>query len=78
MCDNCFTLSRPLDHRQRLMHQLPEEERRHPVEVDAGADLDAAANLLVGSFYARYLAGETVPKTWPRRIVETLCRGITV
>jgi AcrR family transcriptional regulator len=41
-------------------------------EVRRGADLDAAVNLLIGSFYARYLTGEGVPEDWPRRVVNAV------
>jgi AcrR family transcriptional regulator len=44
-------------------------------ELPATADLDAAVNLLVGSFYARYLAGDGIPKDWPERVVDTLLGG---
>jgi AcrR family transcriptional regulator len=45
-------------------------------EFRAGADLEAAVNLLVGSFYARYLTGEGVPADWPERVVKTVLRGL--
>lgn len=41
-------------------------------EVRRGADLDAAVNLLVGSFYARYLTGDGVPEEWPERAVAAV------
>jgi AcrR family transcriptional regulator len=45
------------------------EAARARGELHADADLDAAVNLLVGSFYARYLSGEGVPQDWPVRVV---------
>lgn len=45
-------------------------------ELQPDADLDAAVNLLIGSYYARYLSGEGVPPDWPERIVATVWRGI--
>lgn len=39
-------------------------------EVRADADLDAAVNAMVGALYARYLTGDGVPRTWPRRTVD--------
>jgi len=41
-------------------------------ELPAEADLAAASNMLIGSMYAVYLAERSIPKEWPRRIVETL------
>jgi hypothetical protein len=38
-------------------------------------DIDAAANLLVGSFYARYLATSQIPADWPERILATVWPG---
>jgi AcrR family transcriptional regulator len=35
-------------------------------------DIDAAANMLVGSFYARYLSGEPIPKDWAKRVLLCL------
>jgi AcrR family transcriptional regulator len=45
-------------------------------EVRRGADLDAAVNLLVGSFYARYLAGGGIPEEWPERVVASVWPGL--
>lgn len=40
-------------------------------EVRADLDLDAAVTMLVGSFYARYLAGEPFDRFWAKRVVST-------
>ena len=45
-------------------------------EIRAGADLAAAVNMLVGSFYARYLSGEPISTAWVERIVEVVWCGI--
>lgn len=45
-------------------------------ELRPDADLDAAVNALIGSFYARYLTGDGVPADWPERIVATVWGGI--
>jgi AcrR family transcriptional regulator len=45
-------------------------------ELKADADLDAAVNLLVGSFYARHLTGEKIPADWPERVVGVVLAGI--
>jgi AcrR family transcriptional regulator len=41
----------------------------------ADLDLDAATNLLIGSFYGRYLATSTVPADWPERTLATVWTG---
>jgi hypothetical protein len=46
-------------------------------EIRADADLELVTNALVGSFYARYLAGGAVPRDWPRRAVEALWAGLS-
>ena len=35
-------------------------------------DIDAATSMLIGSFYARYLSGEPIPKDWARRVLLCL------
>jgi AcrR family transcriptional regulator len=45
-------------------------------EFRRGADADAAVNMLVGAFYARYLTGESIPADWPERVVETALAGL--
>lgn len=41
-------------------------------DVGAAVDLDVAAAALVGTFYARYLAGERFPPRWSERVVDAL------
>src|SRR5262245_33148982 len=53
------------------------KQARDRGELREGADLDAAVNLLVGSFYARYLTGDGLPANWPRRVVAVVLRGLT-
>lgn len=38
----------------------------------ADADLDAAVNLLVAAFDARYLSGEPISETWIERILAVV------
>lgn len=45
-------------------------------ELRAGVDLDCVVTMLVGAFYARYLAESRVPESFPRTLVETVWRGI--
>lgn len=49
-------------------------ERR---ELMPDADLDAAVNLLIGSFYARYLSDGAIPADWPERVVRLVLAGLT-
>jgi AcrR family transcriptional regulator len=60
--------------RQGLLTILRQARERNELRDDA--DLEAAVNLLVGSFYARYLTGEGVPHDWPERVVATVLAGI--
>jgi AcrR family transcriptional regulator len=46
-------------------------------ELRGDADLDGAVDALVGSFYARHLAGSPAPRSWPRSVVETVVRGLS-
>jgi AcrR family transcriptional regulator len=45
-------------------------------ELAHGADLEAAVNLLIGSFYALYLTGTDIPTDWPERVTETVLLGL--
>jgi len=56
--------------RERLTAILGEGRARGELRRDA--DLEAAVNLLVGSFYARYLTGRGVEEGWPERAVALL------
>jgi len=41
-------------------------------ELLASADPDVLANLLIGSFYARYLATSELPQNWPHRALGSV------
>jgi AcrR family transcriptional regulator len=45
-------------------------------ELVEGADIDAAVAMLVGSFYAAYLAGGKVPRGFEARVVDVALRGL--
>jgi len=68
--------------RERLVNPRREEVRevlehaRERGEVGAGGDVEAAVNMLVGSYYAQYLAGTPFPEDWPEAAVETLLGGL--
>jgi AcrR family transcriptional regulator len=56
--------------REVLEHALGRGElRKH-------ADLDAAVNMLVGSYYAQYLAGDPFPDDWPDAVVHAVLDGL--
>lgn len=59
---------RILDPRRRALRAILERARRSG-EVDAAADLDGAVNMLLGSLYARLLAGEPIGADWSGRVV---------
>ena len=57
-----------------LQEVLKHAEKRG--DLRPKADIDAAVNMLIGSFYAHYLTDEKIPVTWARRIVDTVWKGI--
>jgi AcrR family transcriptional regulator len=61
--------------RRRLLRSVLEEARERG-ELTPDADLDATINMLVGSYYASYLAGENTPDDWPERTVSALLPSI--
>lgn len=60
--------------RQMVRRLLDRAKERGDLRPDA--DLEAAINLLIGSYYARYLSGEAIPNDWPERMVSTVWAGI--
>ncbi|MEA2423015.1 MAG: hypothetical protein QOF55_2114 [Thermoleophilaceae bacterium] len=53
-----------------ILHRAQERD-----EIRADADLDAAMEMLIGSLFARRLAGRDGPG-WPETAVDTLMRGL--
>jgi AcrR family transcriptional regulator len=47
-------------------------------ELGEGADAEAAVNMLVGSYYAQYLAGGYFPDDWPEAVVGTILTGLNM
>jgi AcrR family transcriptional regulator len=45
-------------------------------EIDPDADLDCVVNMLVGAFYARYLASSAIPAGFAKSLVEVVWKGI--
>ena len=63
-------------HPRRAMLRTVLAEAEAQGELRPGADIDAAVTMLIGSFYAHCLTGDKLPRTWARRIVETVWKGI--
>jgi AcrR family transcriptional regulator len=58
---------------RRAMVAAALEEACRNGELRADADVTVLVNLLIGSFYARYLTGEPIPPDWVDRIVDEVC-----
>jgi AcrR family transcriptional regulator len=52
------------------------ERARGRGEVREDADLDVALDMLVGSLFARHLAGQPFPPDWEQRVVDAVWRSI--
>ena len=52
------------------------EHARERGELREDADVDAAVNMLVGSYYAHYLAGEPFSHDWPEAVVDAALEGL--
>lgn len=61
---------------RRAMVRAVLEQAQARGELDAMADLDAAVNALVGSYYATYLAEGSVDEGWADRTVSTVLGGL--
>ena len=61
--------------RRTIIRGILERARRHR-GLRPGVDLDASVSMLVGAFYARYLATSNVPSRFAQTIVETVWPGI--
>lgn len=61
---------------RRTMLSTILEQAQQRGELRPDVDIDVAVNMLVGSYYARYLTGEGVPDDWPERIVAIVWAGI--
>ena len=68
--------------RERLVEPRREELRevlehaKERGELRKGGDVEAAVNMLIGSYYAQYLAGQPFPEGWPAAAVDTVLVGI--
>ena len=52
------------------------EHARKRGEIREDADIEAVVNMLVGSYYAQYLAGDPFPEDWPEAVVDTVLFGL--
>lgn len=60
--------------RAMLREILERAEKRGELRPDA--NLEAAINMLVGAFYARYLAGSKIPATFPQELAQIVWSGV--
>ncbi|HWC37994.1 MAG TPA: TetR-like C-terminal domain-containing protein [Acidimicrobiales bacterium] len=58
---------------RQLLHRAQELDMIRP-----DADLDLVMELLIGSFFARHLAGRTRPPRWAETAVDTLWKGLEI
>ena len=66
---------RVVEPRRRELREVLEHARgRGKLRDDA--DIEAAVNMLVGSYYAQYLAGDAFPDDWPEAVVDTVLDGL--
>ena len=61
--------------RRTIIRGILERARRHR-GLRPGVDLDVSVSMLVGAFYARYLATSNVPSRFAQTIVGTVWTGI--
>lgn len=62
--------------RRKMLRAILDRARANG-ELRPDAELDCAVNLLVGAFYARYLADSKVPAAFPRELAGIVWRGIS-
>jgi len=55
--------------RRRMLRSVLEHAQARG-ELRADVDLDTAVNMLIGSYYAHYLAGTAIAADWPERAVR--------
>lgn len=66
---------RLVEPRRRELSEVLEHARERG-ELREDGDIEAAINMLVGSYYAQYLSGDPFPEDWPEAVVETVLRGL--
>lgn len=61
--------------RRRALRAILEAARARG-ELRPDADIALAVNMLVGAFYAQYVAGDPFAADWSAKLVDTLLRGL--
>jgi AcrR family transcriptional regulator len=61
--------------RRAMLNEILERARQRG-ELRPEANLDCVVNMLVGAFYAKYLATSSIPSNFPDELAETIWRGI--
>jgi AcrR family transcriptional regulator len=70
----CFR-KRIVEPRRRMLRLVLEDAARKG-QLRPGVDPHTAASLLIGAFYARYLAGPRIAGSFPKEVVDLVWRGI--
>ncbi len=66
---------RTLEPRRALLREMIDAARGKGA-VAADADAEAAVDLMMGAYQARYLSGERFPARWEERVVDAVMRGL--
>ncbi len=61
--------------RRKLLLKILAQARARD-ELAPDADPEVAVNMIVGSFYARYLTGDGIPHDWAKRVTATVLNGL--
>jgi AcrR family transcriptional regulator len=61
--------------RRRMLRSVLEQAQARG-ELRADADLDTAVAMLIGSYYAHYLAGAPIARNWPEQAVRLILRRL--
>ena len=67
---------RVVEPRRKEIREVLEHARKRG-ELRENTDIAAAVNMLVGSYYAQYLAGEPFCDEWPEAVVRTILGGLS-
>lgn len=68
---------RVVEPRRRELGEVLEHARERD-ELREEADAEAAVNMLVGSYYAQYLAGGSFSDDWPEAVVGMILTGLNI
>lgn len=62
--------------RRKAVREILERGRARG-ELVEGADLELAANMLIGAYYAQYLSGKPFRRDWCERVVDATLVGLS-